>query len=116
MLYKNKGIIMAEYILQMVNNRVCDSVDGFVDTFNNCREQGYIIYIHKNMKVLSIYVYANRHTDMPSITWEVDELMGDKIYSEDAYYNRTKCFETPDDTVEGIIELIKKECNLNYEL
>ena len=113
MIYKSLGLIQANYIVDGVIFRLGEQFEGFVDAFNNCREQGYVmcIYKHKNEKgissfrdCLSIYVYNNRHTDNPSVSWDYE--FHKKLYSEDAYYNRTVSFDTVDGAIEKIIELI----------
>lgn len=108
MIYKVKGLRVANYIVEEVI-AYCTGwevpVDGWVEAFNNCREQGYIINVFHNQTNLGIYVYCNRHTDMPSFTYDIGFM--DKIYSEDAYYNRTFSFDTADDTVNAITELIE---------
>lgn len=105
MIYKNKGIIMADYIVEQVSRR-CSEVSGYIDTFNNCREQGYIVYLFNSLREhLTIYVYAHRNTDLPTLTWEY--AYGDKIYSEDAWLHRTVSYETVDYAVDGMVELIE---------
>lgn len=109
MICKSLGLIQANYIVDGVIFRLGEQFDGFVDAFNNCREQGYVMCIYKNKNAsfkncLSIYIYNNRHTDEPSVSWDYE--ICEKLYSEDAYYNRTVSFNTVDGAIEKVIELI----------
>lgn len=112
MISKSYGLIQADYIVENVIFKIGNRFGGFVDAFNNCREQGYVlcVYAINEMGImslrncLSIYIYNNRHSDNPSITWDYE--FAQKLYSEDAYYNRTLVFDTVDGAVDKIIELI----------
>lgn len=105
MISKSYGLIQANYIVENVIFKIGRRFDGFVDAFNNCREQGYVLCVYTYArKCLSIYIYNNRHSDNPSITWDYE--FARKLYSDDAYYNRTLVFDTVDGAVDKIIELI----------
>ena len=99
-MYKNKGIIYAEAVASWLGNW---EVDGWIETFNNCREQGYILRLENN--TVTVYVYAHRNTDKLTISW--DEGYGDRMYSEDAYYNRTISFDTVEQAVDKIMKIIE---------
>lgn len=121
MIYRHKGLIMADYILNKTIYELADrfdEIEGHVEGFNNCREQGYILCVRKNNDAeefdphkhfLSVYIYNNRHTDMPSLTW--DYAYTNKLYSEEAYEDRTECFATADEAVERLVNMIE-----NFEI
>lgn len=116
MIYKNIGLVYADYIVNCVKHRLDDTVSGWVEGFNNCREQGYKMYFYgKNCDVngMAIYVYGGRHSDKPTITYDFGNVCNDKLYSEDAYYYRTEEFDTSDGAVDRICELIMNFVNEN---
>lgn len=109
--YKNRGIIYAEYFLQMLNYRIeRNDISCSIEMFNNCREQGYIIRVHKEdqrfdlEKGLTFYVYNNRWSDEPSFTWEDKETF-DTLYSEEAWGARTVTCKTIDELVEEALKV-----------
>ena len=109
MINKSKGIIMADYIIENAIRNLNLELDGWIDAFNNCREQGYIIYLHPTNSwdfkdYLTIYVYAHRNTDKPTITWEYD--FGGSLFNQDAWLNRTESFDDLDQAIMQIDELI----------
>jgi hypothetical protein len=110
MIYKNKGIVMADYIIENVFRNLCLDVElnGWIDAFNNCREQGYIVYLYDGKgrldDYLTIYVYQHRNTDLPTLSW--DYRFGGQIYDEDTWVNRTESFEDMDGAIEKMTELI----------
>lgn len=106
MLRKNKGLVMADYIAENVERKLEGAVNcsGFIDALNNCREQGYILYLYDDKKYLTMYVYAHRNSDKPTITWEY--AFGGQMYSEEDWIERTKSFDSVDDTVDAACEII----------
>ena len=113
--FKNRGIIYAQTFLDLLNYRVEDNNIGCsVESFNNCREQGFIIRVHSEdsrydlSKGLTFYVYNNRWSDEPSITWEDKETF-DTLYSEEAWSERTYTSSNIEDIVIKASELIENK-------
>ena len=113
--FKSKGIIYAEYFLNLLNYRIEDNEIGCsVEGFNNCREQGYIIRIHKDNERynlesgLTFYVYNNRWSDEPSFTWENKETF-ETLYSEEAWEERTITCNSVEELVEKAIVIIEEK-------
>ena len=120
MIYKHKGLNEAEYIIgeavKQIDNYKYESgieLSGWIEAFNNCREQGYSMCLYPSFdckysenNYLTIYVYCNRNSDKPSITWE--PCFSYQMYSEDAYYNRTQTFDSLEETLNRVMELVKE--------
>ena len=91
---KDKGLIYSQYVLDFLGLYIDrKDITCSVTSFNNCREQGYILtfYNDDSTKGLTLYIYAHRVSDEPTITWE-NKATWEKLYSEDAWINRTKSF------------------------
>lgn len=116
-IYKNRGFIYADYVLNYLGNYIeRDDIYCHVDAFNNCREQGYIVTVHYEDRCkwedgkaegLTLYLYNNRWSDEPSVTWE-NFASYDKLYSEEAWAERTKTFEHIEDLVIFVEKLIEE--------
>ena len=87
-------------------------IKGSLETFNNCREQGYFANIYGNekneYKDLYIWVHENRNSDNIVVRWQTTypEDMG--MFSEDTYRNRSKYFSYNEEhqVVNFIMDLI----------
>lgn len=94
-------------------------IKGSLETFNNCREQGYFANIYGNekneYKDLYIWVHENRNSDNIVVRWQTTypEDMG--MFSEDTYRNRSKYFNYNEEhqVVNFIMDLIMT--HLKYE-
>ena len=113
-IYKDKGLIYSEYILNAVTYSLMDYevLEGKVDLFYNCREQGYVLRIHDKEyeKSVCIWICANRHSDEPMIVWDyilVPTENGNR-YSEDAWENRNKVFSNIEEAVSQVKKIIKE--------
>ena len=114
MIYKNKGIKYGEYILNDLSYYLDESPDLriSVETFYNCREQGYLLNVYKGFNLLSqIWIYAQRNSDDPTITYKNDgeySTEDGNRFDEDSWLNRTKSFKNIDEASEYTIKLIKE--------
>lgn len=120
--FKNRGFIYGDYVLNYIEHYVeRNDIYCHVEAFNNCREQGYIATIHYkdssnyidgHLEGITFYLYNNRWSDEPSVTWE-NYASYDKLYSEEAWGERTKTFKHVEDlaifTAEMIEEKLKEE-------
>lgn len=93
---KNRGLNYSEYILGLFGNTFADYTDlgVSVETFYNCREMGYVLRVHDEddyNKAMCIWVYAQRNSDDPTITWDYISLPQEEanMFNEESYYNRT---------------------------
>ena len=104
---KCRGLIIAEAVLNAVALWAEEkefSLAFRVEAFNNCREQGLILYASRDFETkLTVYVYNHRNTDKPTVTFEY--CYGDSIYSKEAWQYRTMQF----DGIWGAVNFI---CNL----
>jgi transposase len=106
--YKNKGIIYAEAIVNLLANR---DLEGtlHIDLFYNSREQGYkVIFYTEDYKAKNtIWIYAQRNSDKPTITWKEGYGL-DEIFDEESWAKRTISFDTIEEAVNKIGELLNQ--------
>ena len=117
---RDRGIKYSEYIIETINYYYQDeaSIYAHVETFYNCREMGYVLEVRSREdfdKAICIWIYANRNSDDPSITWS--EVRAPKeyanMYSEEDYRIRTKSFKNVTDaSLYCIYDVIKKYFDL----
>ena len=117
MIYKDKGLIYSEYVLDFLN-RSDISYDNKLsikaETFYNCREQGYVFNIHnKNYSdKLYVWVYAHRNSDEPTIVWGKD-IEFNNMFTEDDWNKHQKTYANIENAVIYVEKIIKeniKEC------
>ena len=82
MIYKVSGLITAEHIINLVlNNTELAHSHGYVEAYQNGREQGLLLYIeHDNC----FYICEHRNSDYPVVYHGKYSLQS---LSEDAYRN-----------------------------
>lgn len=89
-------------------------IKGSLETFNNCREQGYYADIYGNEKndyqSLYIWVHENRNSDNIVVRWQTTYPEDNGMFSEDTHRNRTKYFHYNEEhpVVDFIMDLIMK--------
>lgn len=107
--YKNKGIIYANAILDLLADRDVKNIDRVsVEPFYNCREQGYKLTFLKDFEAQkTIWVYAHRNSDRPTITWK-DGYSMDNMFNEESWAERTISFDNIEDAVNKIEELLNQ--------
>ena len=112
---KQRGIVIGDYIIGQVNHWFADDkdLDASVETFYNCREQGYVLEVHSDKdfnKSICIWICAQRNSDAPMIVWEETYIPKENanMFTEDSYYNRNECFESIDEAVKRTIEIIEE--------
>ncbi len=110
---KNKGLKYGDYLLESLSYWYADDEDKYimVETFYNCREQGYVLEVQSNKdynKAICIWVCAQRNSDDPMIVWEETQLPKEvaNMFSEDSYYNRTECFNNIDQAFHRVVKII----------
>lgn len=110
-LYKNKGITYAQCILEsLLNYAEVDGLTAFVETFYNCREQGYMVKVENERGTKKIYMwfYAHRNSDEPTITWSYERTSFDNMYDEESWTERTETYTSTDEVVIKANDLIKE--------
>ena len=76
-------------------------IDGYLETFNNCREQGYVLrvdscdYNNKNRTtdVIYIWVYENRNSDDIVVAHQFNDYPHNGMFSDETYEKRRKYFD-----------------------
>ncbi len=66
MIHYNKGILMAQLVLnqlQLIIERENIKKDYYVESYQNCREQGFAIMLEQNLFEKTIYITKQRNTD-----------------------------------------------------
>jgi len=90
----------------------------YLNTFNNCREQGYYANVYGNEKTdykdLFIWVHENRNSDNIVVRWQTEYPEGKGMFSEDTYRNRSKYFSYDEEhqAVDFIWDLIVEHLDL----
>jgi len=100
---KNRSIQVSE----MVFNIVCDELDmevselgteiyGWLETFNNCREQGYYLCVRSSTNYtkqpIFIWVFEARNSDDIVVVWQTRHPKNG-MFDEDSYEERNKHFK-----------------------
>ena len=114
------SIKVSRRIFDMVMDRISDmeedgyEIKGSLNTFNNCREQGYYANIYGNenndYQSLYIWIHEQRNSDEIVLRWQTAYPEDKGMYNEDTHKNRTKYFHYNDEheVVAIIIDLIMK--------
>ena len=99
---------------EQTNNGV--KIDGQLETFNNCREQGYVLNLDtldfKNSKATkeSLYIWAFecRNSDDIVVSWQT-EYPNNGMFSEETYKKRREYFRYSglQEAADFIIDLVK---------
>ena len=107
------SIEVAEILLiKILNDKRTEEIDGHVDMFDNCREQGYRLVIYpKNSKnkVKTIAFSENRNSD-EIVVYSSNVFESGLPYSED-FWKSAKFFKCKDyeGAKEYIIKLLEEE-------
>lgn len=111
---RNRGIKYSEYIIETIGSYFADNNDIYasVETFYNCREQGYVLRVHDNNdynKSLCIWIYAQRNSDDPAISWDYIVIPKEEanMFSEETYRERTEYFNNVNEASMKAINIIK---------
>ena len=120
---KIRSIQLSERVFDLV----CDELDlqatdygvkisGYLETFNNCREQGYVLHVDScdfddpNMTKGQLYIWAFEHRNGDEIVVSWQENYPNKgMFSEETYNERRKCFgydgyQKAADFIVGLVE------------
>ncbi len=107
-------LVCEELDNEQTNNGV--KIDGWLETFNNCREQGYVLNLDtfdfKNGKATkeSLYIWAfeSRNSDDIVVSWQTD-YPNNGMFSEETYEKRRKYFRYNElqEAADFIIGLVK---------
>ena len=112
-----RTIKISQRIFDMVMEAIGDKesggyeIKGSLQTFNNCREQGYYANIYGNekneYKDLYIWVHENRNSDEIVVRWSTSYPKDKGMFSEDAH---SKYFHYNEEhiVVKFIMDLIMK--------
>lgn len=105
-------IEVAEILLiRILNDKRVEEVDGYVEMFDNCREQGYRIIIYKCDEIgfKTVAFSENRNSD-DIVVYSSNRYESGLSYSED-FWKSAKFFKCKDyeGAKEYIIKLLKEE-------
>ncbi len=124
-------------VSERVFDLVCDYLDseatenyvkisGYLECFNNCREQGYVLHVstcdwdneNRTKEDLVIWAFEARSSDEIVVSWQ-NEYPHNGMFSEDTYYNRRKYFHYNElqKAADFIIDLVKEyfKAEFNYK-
>lgn len=122
-----RSVKISQRIFDMVMEEIGDleednhHIPGCLNTFNNCREQGYYAEIWGNkkndFKDLYIWVHENRNSDDIVVRWSTSHPEDKGMFSEDTYKNRSKYFKYNEEhqVVNFIMDLIMKHLKYKEE-
>ena len=99
---------------EQTNNGV--KIEGWLETFNNCREQGYVLHLgstdFKNAKKteenLYVWAFECRNSDDIVVSWQT-EYPNNGMFSEETYKKRREYFRYNglQEAADFIIDLVK---------
>ena len=99
---------------EQTNNNI--KIDGWLETFNNCREQGYVLHLSstdfKNAKKteenLYVWAFESRNSDAIVVSWQTD-YPNNGMFSDETYNERRKYFRYNElqEAADFIIDLVK---------
>lgn len=117
-LYKNKGLIYSQGILELLLNYIDDGdITASVESFYNCREQGYMVRVDNDKdKKMYLWFYAHRNSDEPTITWKYNSHpLSNNMYDKASWEERTKSFSNIVDASDYARKLIAEYFNEETE-
>lgn len=97
-----------------------NKIEGYIDTFNNCRETGYVLQVWKYGETelngnVRIWVHECRNSDNIVIRYgtKYEDADLNNMFSEEVYRNNTKDFNVNEEekAAEYIIEILEKICH-----
>jgi len=126
-----EGIKDAQYIIERaveeLNNKTWTEAlekyyrGALVQTFYNCREQGFSLSFLSNYEIKDIeiepiqfYVSHGRSTDAIMIVYDNRRFDAGALFTEEAYESNRVLFETVDRAVDFIVDKMYKE-TMKYE-
>jgi len=98
-------------------------IDGYLECFNNCREQGYVLHVSstdwddddRTKEDLIIWACEARSSDEIMVIWSTKYPVNKGMFSEEDYDNRRKYFHynelqvAADFIIEKVKNFFKKE-------
>lgn len=108
--------IVCEYLdNEQTGNYV--KIDGWLETFNNSREQGYVLHIDstdfesdkRTKENLYVWAFESKGSDEIVVSWQT-EYPNKGMFSEETYVNRRRYFhyDETQKAAEFIIDLVKE--------
>lgn len=114
-------LVCEELDLEASENYI--KIDGYLECFNNCREQGYVLHVssydwdNQDRTRESLYVWAceSRNSDNIMVIWS-NEYPINGMFHEDDYSKRRKYFHYNElqETASFIIKLVKETFNREF--
>ena len=98
-------------------------ISGYLECFNNCREQGYVLHVdsvdwdneNKTKEDLIIWAFEARSSDEIVVSWQ-NEYPHNGMFSEETYNNRRKYFHYNElqKAADFIIDLVKEHFKAEF--
>lgn len=108
-------LVCEELDIETTENHI--KIDGWLECFNNCREQGYVLHVesvdwnsqHRTKDNLYIWAFEARSSDEIVVSWQTEYPGNKGMFSEDTYNNRRKYFHYDElqKAADFIIDLVK---------
>lgn len=88
-------------------------MDYYLQTFNNCREQGYYLTFYCNGKFLYVWAYENRNSDNIVVVKSDKYPTNNGMFDDEAWENRIDFPYNGEHTAaEKILKMIKEYFNI----
>lgn len=89
---KSHGLQIAEKVIRRVANRIKESdldCEIYVDTFNNCRETGYVYKVYRKNKQLYIWTFEHRMSDdiIKVVSFREGSCDKNNMFDDESYVN-----------------------------
>jgi len=98
-------------------------ISGYLECFNNCREQGYVLHVDsvdwdnedRTKTDLIVWAFEARSSDDIVVSWQTD-YPHNGMFSEDTYNNRRKYFQYDElqKAANFILDLIKSHFDKEF--
>lgn len=109
-----------DLVCEYLDNEASESyikISGYLECFNNCREQGYVLHVsstnwdneNRTKTDLVIWAFEARSSDEIVVSWQT-EYPNNGMFSEDTYKNRRIYFHYHElqKAADFIIDLVKE--------
>lgn len=114
-------IVCEELDLEASENYV--KISGYLECFNNCREQGYVLHVSscdwdnqdRTKDMLCIWACEARSSDSIMVVWS-EKYPNNGMFSEEDWNERTKYFHYDElqKAANFIVELVKKKFEIEF--
>lgn len=114
MFNKTSSLIASNMVFEILSYQIGDElsdINFWLETFCNCREQGFMLVAtgkDKNNKWVNKYIWAHEARSSDSIVVVIDDKRTvENMFSEEAYENRRRFSRNPYEAAEYLAEYLR---------